>query len=370
MLKWPWCAKKYAAHAWLRKQMLQKHPEKQLSRGGEEAQDTPDGDGEAKQEEHEQKEFVCRQCHRVLKCKTWLTSHKCEATSIINSEGSNVEEQSVTAARPICSKECHYRWLLRHMLSKHPGHDESLRPQPRAKPERKEMRTKAQSQGDGSGSLEPAGCGDVDVERPRKRPRVGRHTEEEEERDYVFQIRRRVQTVVLAALAHAHAPKHAATMQRKMKDGTVAPTPLVQRSLQCPYCPMKCALKKYLTTPLKAKRGQPRREVRHSSQKVDCKESAAHLLDCPSLRELRKKHGLGTPRGGELFFSAQLAGFLKELFKLDSPSAPNPDEPKLRPARAVKRHRSPAALDTTCSPSAAVKLIGVCAARAARKRVR
>ncbi|KAH8617208.1 hypothetical protein ERJ75_000397100 [Trypanosoma vivax] len=165
--------------------MLQKHPEKQLSSGPKEAQDAPNSDGEAGQEEQEQTEFVCQQCHRVLKSKTWLTRHKCEPTSIINSEDSNVAEQSVTAACPICSKEYHYRWLLRHMLTKHPGHNEPLRPQPRAKPKRKEMSIGAQSQGEGSGSLESAGDGDGDAERPRKRPRVGRHTEEEEGRGHV-----------------------------------------------------------------------------------------------------------------------------------------------------------------------------------------
>ncbi|KAH8605821.1 hypothetical protein ERJ75_001582600 [Trypanosoma vivax] len=118
-LKCTWCAKKYAVHAWLRKHMIQKHPEKQLSSGTSEAQDTPDSDGETEQEEQEQKEFVCQQCHRVLKSKAWLTRHKCEAISIINSEGSNVAEQSVTAARPICSKGCRYRRLLRHMQAKH-----------------------------------------------------------------------------------------------------------------------------------------------------------------------------------------------------------------------------------------------------------
>ncbi|KAH8614563.1 hypothetical protein ERJ75_000676400 [Trypanosoma vivax] len=113
---------------------------------------------------------------------------------------------------------------------------------------------------------------------------------------------------------------------------------------------MKCALKQYLTMHLQAKHDQPRREARHNSLKVGCKESAAHLLECPSLRELRKKHGLETLKDGGLFFSAQLASFLKALFKLESPSAPTPDEPELRPARAVKRHRSPTELDTTCSP--------------------
>ncbi|KAG8342845.1 hypothetical protein TRVL_06327 [Trypanosoma vivax] len=75
-------------------------------------------------------------------------------------------------------------------------------------------------------------------------------------------------------------------------------------------------------------------------------------------------------KDGELFFSAQLASFLKELFKLESPSAHTPYEPELRPAPAVKRHRSPAELDTTYPPSAAAKRIGVCTARAMRKRVR
>ncbi|KAG8342400.1 hypothetical protein TRVL_06773 [Trypanosoma vivax] len=118
-LKCPWCAKKWAGHAWLRKHMVKKHAEKQLWSGTTEAEDTPNSDDEAKQEEHEQTEFVCQQCHRVLKSKTWLTRHKCEPTSIIKSEGSNVAEQPVTAACPICGKEYHYRWLLRHMLAKH-----------------------------------------------------------------------------------------------------------------------------------------------------------------------------------------------------------------------------------------------------------
>ncbi|KAH8608738.1 hypothetical protein ERJ75_001272700 [Trypanosoma vivax] len=99
-LKCPWCAKQYAAHAWLRKHMTQKHPEKHLSRGDAEAQDAPDSDGEAMQEEQEQTEFVCQQCHRVLKSKTWLTRHKCEATSIINSEDSTVAEQPVYSSVP------------------------------------------------------------------------------------------------------------------------------------------------------------------------------------------------------------------------------------------------------------------------------
>ncbi|KAH8620339.1 hypothetical protein ERJ75_000076200 [Trypanosoma vivax] len=121
---------------------------------------------------------------------------------------------------------------------------------------------------------------------------------------------------------------------------------------------------------LQAKHGQPRREARHNSLKVDCRESAAPLLVCPSLRELRKKRGLEALKDRELFFGAQLASFLKKPFKLGSPSAPNPDEPKLRPARAVKRHRSPTELDTAYSPSAATKRIGVCTASGMRKHVR
>ncbi|KAG8345516.1 hypothetical protein TRVL_03652 [Trypanosoma vivax] len=121
---------------------------------------------------------------------------------------------------------------------------------------------------------------------------------------------------------------------------------------------------------LQAKHGKPRREAEHNSLKVECRESAAHLLECPSLRELRKKHGLVTLKDVEVFFSAQLSSFSKELFKLESPSAPTPDEPELRPARAAKRHRSPTALDTAYSASTAAKLIGVCTEGAMRKRVR
>ncbi|KAH8616267.1 hypothetical protein ERJ75_000491500 [Trypanosoma vivax] len=90
-LKCPRCAKKYTAHAWLRKHMLQKRPERQLSRGGAAGQDALVSDGEAEQEEQQHTEFVCQRCHRVLKGKTWLTRHKCEPNSIINSEGSNGE---------------------------------------------------------------------------------------------------------------------------------------------------------------------------------------------------------------------------------------------------------------------------------------
>ncbi|KAG8340408.1 hypothetical protein TRVL_08764 [Trypanosoma vivax] len=231
-LKCPWCAKKCAAHAWVRKHMLQKHPEKQLSRGDEEAQNTPVSDGEAGQEEQKQTEFVCQQRNRVLKNKTWLTRHKCKAVSIINSEDSNVV-QSVTVASPICSKEYRYRWLLRHVLSKHPGHDDSLRPQSRAKLKRKETRTEAQTRGEGSVSLESAGDGDGDVERPRKRRRLGRHTEEEEGRDYVFSRCGSAckQWCLLVWHTRAH-HKHATTVKRKVKDGTVAVSPLLQRSLQ------------------------------------------------------------------------------------------------------------------------------------------
>ncbi|KAG8343662.1 hypothetical protein TRVL_05514 [Trypanosoma vivax] len=130
---------------------------------------------------------------------------------------------------------------------------------------------------------------------------------------------------------------------------------------------MKCALKQYLTMHLQAKRGQPRRAPAHNSLKVECKDCAAHLLECSSLRELRKKHGLETMKDGELFFSAQLASFLKELFKLEIPSAPTHDESELRPARAVKGNHSPTELDTTYLTS--VAKMKMCTARGMRKRL-
>ncbi|KAG8340008.1 hypothetical protein TRVL_09166 [Trypanosoma vivax] len=130
-----------------------------------------------------------------------------------------------------------------------------------------------------------------------------------------------VQAVVLAGLARAHASRARYDSETGDEADTVAARPLLQRSLQCPYCPVKCALKQYLTMRLHAKRGLPKRDAKHNSLKVGCKESAAHLLECPSLRELRKKHRLEAVKGGEMFFSAQLDSFLKELFKLESPSA-------------------------------------------------
>ncbi|KAG8339526.1 hypothetical protein TRVL_09644 [Trypanosoma vivax] len=224
--------------------------------------------------------------------------------------------------------------------AKSPGHAESLRPQPRAKPKRKEMVTLTQTRGEENGSLKPARGGhvDVDVVKPRKRRWLGRHTEEEEARRYVCNSCKTERRQWYSVVWHARTDhKQATTVNQKMKDGTVAVTHLLQRSLQCPYCPMKCALKQCRTMHLQVKHARPRRPARHNSPKVECKESAVHLLECPSLRELRKKHGLEALNGGKLFFSAQLVSFLKELFKLVSPSFPTPDEPKLIPARDVKR---------------------------------
>ncbi|KAH8612365.1 hypothetical protein ERJ75_000897400 [Trypanosoma vivax] len=183
-------------------------------------------------------------------------------------------------------------------------------------------------------------------------------------------MRQRVQTVLFACLANARASQTrydiGAEDEGRHCSGdnppaTIAPVPALHN---------ECALRQYLTMRLRAKHGQTSRQAKHNSLKVECRESAAHLLQCPSLQELRKKHGLETMKDGGLFFSAQLASFLKELFKLEIPAAPTPDEPELRPARAVKRHRSPTELDTTYPPSAAAKRIGVCTARAMRKRVR
>ncbi|KAG8344912.1 hypothetical protein TRVL_04266 [Trypanosoma vivax] len=131
------------------------------------------------------------------------------------------------------------------------------------------MRSEAQSQGEGNESLESAGVGDGSGERPRKRHRLGPHTEEEEGRDYVYgrcggPCKQWYSLVWHIATHH----KNAATVKRKMKDGTAAVSPLLQRSLQCPYCPMKCALKQCLTMHLQAKHGPPRRDARNRSLKV------------------------------------------------------------------------------------------------------
>ncbi|CCD18836.1 hypothetical protein, conserved [Trypanosoma vivax Y486] len=369
--KCSWRSKKSAARAWVRKRMLKKHPERELSRGAKGGQDAPNKDAEEGQEKQGQAEFVCRWCHRVLESKTWVNRHQYEPTSIIKSEGSNELEQPVTVARPICSKECRYRWLLRHVLTKHPRHNEPLRPQSRAKDKRKEMRTENQSQGERSGPLDPAGDGNGDAKRPWKRPQAGRCTEETEGRGYVFNrcVSAYKQWYSLVWYTPAH-HKNDTTAKRKLTVGTVAPTPLLQRSLQCPYCPTKRALKQCLTMRRQAKHGQPGRQDKHDSLKVENQDSVAQLLGRPSLRELTKKHELESLKEGELFFSAQLASFPQELFKLESPSAHTPGEPELRPARAVKGHHSPTELDTTYPPSAAAKRIGACAARGVRQRDR
>ncbi|KAH8613512.1 hypothetical protein ERJ75_000781500 [Trypanosoma vivax] len=200
-------SKKNTARARFQRHMLQTHPEKQLSRGGERDQEAPDRDSETEREEQRQTEFACQQCHRVLKNKTWFTKDKCEPTSDINSEDSHVEEQSVATACPICSKESRYRWLLCHVLAKHPCHDESSRPQPRAKLKRKETRSEAQSQGEASGPLESAGDGDWDAETPWKVPGGSPYGKGRRERLRVRQVRQHVRAVVLTCLARAHAPQ-------------------------------------------------------------------------------------------------------------------------------------------------------------------
>nr|CCD15538.1 unnamed protein product [Trypanosoma congolense IL3000] len=223
---------------------------------------SPDSDGEPVQEEQK---FVCQKCDRVLKSRTWLTRHKCTPSSNPNSENSTVAEQSDTAACTTCSKQYHYKWLLRQIMEKHTGHDESLRPQPRAKPKRKTMRSEAPAQGGGGWTVESVGGGDGERERPRKRPRMGRHKEGEEERDYVCgrcdSAYRQWYSLVWHTPTH-HG--HAATVKGKMKDGTVAVTPLLQRSIQCPYRPVKCDLKQHLTMHLQAKHGQRKKEAEHT----------------------------------------------------------------------------------------------------------
>ncbi|KAG8338998.1 hypothetical protein TRVL_10175 [Trypanosoma vivax] len=118
------------------------------------------------------------------------------------------------------------------MLTRHPRHNESLRPQPRAKTKRKEMRSEAQSQGqgEGSGPLELAGDGEVrmKMERPRKRHRFCCHTEGEKGRDFVCSrcgsVYKQLYSLVWHARPHR---KHATKVKQKMKDGTVAATPLL-----------------------------------------------------------------------------------------------------------------------------------------------
>ncbi|KAG8340712.1 hypothetical protein TRVL_08464 [Trypanosoma vivax] len=114
--------------------MLQLRPDRRPSGGHKKAHDASDGDDEAAQTEQRRKELVFQKCNRIHKNKALVARRTCETTSIMNSEESNVAEQSDTAAGPICNKECQYRWLLRHVLAEHLCHDELSRPQPRPKP--------------------------------------------------------------------------------------------------------------------------------------------------------------------------------------------------------------------------------------------
>ncbi|KAH8606273.1 hypothetical protein ERJ75_001533200 [Trypanosoma vivax] len=162
--KCSWRSKKSTARAWVRKRMLQKHRRRSY-----------------REELRGDRTHPTRCRGRAGGtgatgiCVSMVPSRPREqdvdhqapvrTTSIIKSEGSNELEQPVTVASPICSEECRYRWLLRHVLTKHPRHNESLRPQSRAKAKRKDMRTENRSQGERSGPLDRRGwerrCGET-----------------------------------------------------------------------------------------------------------------------------------------------------------------------------------------------------------------
>ncbi|KAH8609564.1 hypothetical protein ERJ75_001200800 [Trypanosoma vivax] len=225
------------------------------------------------------------------------------------------------------------------------------------------MRSEARSQGAGSVSLESARG--VGGKRPRKRRRLGRHTEEEEGRDYVSaDAAARTNSGIrwFGTRAHTSQARKVSETEDEGRHGsgntpraTITPAPVLPSEVRAKTVPHNAAEGEARPT---EKRGQA--QLAEGRVKGVC----GAPPECPSLRELRKKHGLETLKSGELFFSAQLASFLRELFRLESPSGPTPDEPELRPARSANKHRSPTALDTTYSPSAAAKRIGVCTARA------
>ncbi|KAH8612862.1 hypothetical protein ERJ75_000846400 [Trypanosoma vivax] len=111
-------------------------------------------------------------------------------------------------------------------------------------------------------------------------------------------------------------------------------------------------------------------EARHNSMKVESKESAAHLLGRPSLREPRRKNRLEDLGSVGFVVQCSTGSFLKKIFKLESPVAAAPDEAELRTARAVKRHRSTAGMDITYPISATAKRVGDRTAKGMRHRVR
>ncbi|KAH8607654.1 hypothetical protein ERJ75_001391600 [Trypanosoma vivax] len=90
----------------------------------------------------------------------------------------------------------------------------------------------------------------------------------------------------------------------------------------------------------------------------------------PKLARAKEKARNGNPEGRGVVLQCSTGQLLEGALHAREPIRPTPDEPESKPARAVKRHRSPTELYTAYSPSAAAKRIGVCTARGMRKRVR
>ncbi|KAH8612854.1 hypothetical protein ERJ75_000844100 [Trypanosoma vivax] len=159
-------------------------------------------------------------------------------------------------------------------------------------------------------------------------------------------------------------------MKREKKDGTVEVSLLLQRSLRCLCCPMRCALKACLTMNLWSSNGRTRREARHNSMKEESKEIATHLLGCPSLREPGRKKQLEDLGSVGFVVQCSTGSFLKKIFKLESTVAAAADEAESRTARAEKKHRSTEGMDITYPISATAKRVGECDAKGMRHRFR
>ncbi|KAH8614804.1 hypothetical protein ERJ75_000647000 [Trypanosoma vivax] len=76
----------------------------------------------------------------------------------------------------------------------------------------------------------------------------------------------------------------------------------------------------------------------------------------PKLARAKEKPRTGNPEGLGVVLQRSTGQLLERTRQARESIRPHtPDEPESRPARAVKRHRSPTELDTAYPPSAAAK---------------
>ncbi|KAH8609853.1 hypothetical protein ERJ75_001160400 [Trypanosoma vivax] len=138
--------------------------------------------------------------------------------------------------------------------------------------------------------------------------------------------------------------KDATVVRRKMKDGTVAATPSCNDRSSA-HAANEVALKQHPTTPWRRstateKGGQA--QLAEGLVQGVCGAPPA----VPKLARAKEEARSGNPEGRGVVLQRSTGQLLEGTLQAGEHIRSQPDEPESRPARAVKRHRSPTELDT------------------------